>query len=66
MMHADYCYQKSNKLNSNFIALMMEATSTFETSVNVYQSTWRNNPEDSHLNICRSKNLVSHSDELDA
>jgi hypothetical protein len=27
---------------------MMEAASTSETSVNVYQTTRRNNPEDSH------------------
>jgi hypothetical protein len=33
------------------IALMMEAADTHETSVNVYQTTWRNNPEDSHLHI---------------
>jgi hypothetical protein len=31
------------------ITLMMEAASTSETSVNFYQITWRNNPEDSHL-----------------
>jgi hypothetical protein len=31
------------------IALMMEAASTYEASVNVYQTTRRNNPEDSHL-----------------
>jgi hypothetical protein len=30
---------------------MMEAASTSETSVNFYQTTWRNNPEDSHLLI---------------
>jgi hypothetical protein len=33
------------------IALMMEAASTFETSVNFYQTTWLNIPEDSHLHI---------------
>jgi hypothetical protein len=32
-----------------FIALIMEAASTSETSVNFYQTTRRNNPEDSHL-----------------
>jgi hypothetical protein len=32
-----------------FIALMMEAASTSETSVNFYQTAWRYNPEDSHL-----------------
>jgi hypothetical protein len=31
------------------IALMMEAVSTSETSVNFYETTWRNIPEDSHL-----------------
>jgi hypothetical protein len=31
------------------IALMMKAASTSETSVNFYQNTRRNSPEDSHL-----------------
>jgi hypothetical protein len=31
------------------IALMMEAASTSEMSVNFYQTTQRNNPEDGHL-----------------
>jgi hypothetical protein len=31
------------------IAPMMEAASTSEKSVNFYQTTRRNNPEDSHL-----------------
>jgi hypothetical protein len=31
------------------LTLMMEAAQTFETLVNSYQSTWRYNPEDSHL-----------------
>jgi hypothetical protein len=31
------------------IALMMEAAGIYETSVNYYQTTRRNNPEDSHL-----------------
>jgi hypothetical protein len=30
------------------IVLMMEAASTSETSINVYQTTWCNNPEDRH------------------
>jgi hypothetical protein len=33
------------------IGLMMEAARTFETSINLYQTTRRNNPEDSHLHI---------------
>jgi hypothetical protein len=44
---------------SVIIALMMEAASTSETSVNFYQTTWRNNPEDSHLHTRRRENLKS-------
>jgi hypothetical protein len=32
-------------------ALMMEAASTSETSVNLYQTTKYNNKEDSHLQL---------------
>jgi hypothetical protein len=42
------------------MALMMEAASIFETSVNFYQTTWRYNPEDSHLHFCRRENLKSY------
>jgi hypothetical protein len=42
------------------IALMMEAASTSETSVNFYQTTRRYNPEDSHLHTRRRENLKSH------
>jgi hypothetical protein len=31
-----------------------------ETSVNLYQTTWSNNPEDSHLDASRRQNLKSH------
>jgi hypothetical protein len=31
------------------ITLMMEAASTSKTSETFYQTTWHNNPEDSHL-----------------
>jgi hypothetical protein len=31
------------------IAMMMEAARTSETMANFYQTTWRYNPEDSHL-----------------
>jgi hypothetical protein len=36
-------------------ALMMEAASTSETSVNLYLTTRRNIAEDSHLHICSSR-----------
>jgi hypothetical protein len=42
------------------IALMMEAANTSETSVNVYQTTQCNNPEDSYLHTRRLENLKSH------
>jgi hypothetical protein len=45
---------------SDEIALMMEAASTSETSVNFYQTTWRNNPEHSHLHFRRRENLKFH------
>jgi hypothetical protein len=31
-----------------------------EMSVNFYQTTWRTNPEDSHLHTCCHENLKSH------
>jgi hypothetical protein len=39
--------------------MMMEAASTSETSVNFYQTTWRNNPEDSHLHTHHQENLTN-------
>jgi hypothetical protein len=38
----------------------MEAASTSETSVNFYQTTRRNSPDDSHLHTRRRENLKSH------
>jgi hypothetical protein len=40
--------------------IALEAASTSETSVNYYQTTRRNNPEDSHLHTRRRENLKSH------
>jgi hypothetical protein len=42
------------------IALMMEAVSTSEMSVNFYQTIRRYNPEDSHLRTHRRENLKSY------
>jgi hypothetical protein len=47
-------------IRAGLIALMMEAASTSEMSVNFYQTTRRNNPEDSHLHTRRCENLKSH------
>jgi hypothetical protein len=30
---------------------MMEAAGTSETSINFYQTTWHNNPEDGHFKV---------------
>jgi hypothetical protein len=43
---------------------MMEAESTYETSVNFYQTGWRNNPEDSHIHTRHHENLKSHQEYL--
>jgi hypothetical protein len=43
---------------------MLEAASTSETSLNFYQTTWHNNPEDSHLQTRRRENLKSHVDVI--
>jgi hypothetical protein len=40
---------------SLLIALMMEAESTSETSVNFYQTTRRNNPEDGRLLLAQNR-----------
>jgi hypothetical protein len=40
---------------------MMEAASTSETSLNYYQTTLRNNPEDSHIHTRRRENPKSHN-----
>jgi hypothetical protein len=42
-------------------ALMMEAASTCDTSVNFYQTTQRNNPEGSHHNTHLRENLKYHT-----
>jgi hypothetical protein len=42
------------------IPLMMEAACTSKLSVNFYQITRRNNPEDSLLHTRRCENLKSH------
>jgi hypothetical protein len=43
------------------IALMIEAVSTSKKSVNFYEATQRNIPEDSHLHTRRRENLKSHN-----
>jgi hypothetical protein len=45
---------------NSLIALMLEAASTSETSVNFYRTTRRNILEDSHLHTGRRENLKYH------
>jgi hypothetical protein len=44
------------------ISVYIKAASTSETSADFYQTTWRNNPEDSRLHTGRRENLKSHLD----
>jgi hypothetical protein len=46
---------------NQLITLMMEAARTSGTLVNVYQTTWRYNTEDSHLHNHRRENLKFYS-----
>jgi hypothetical protein len=46
------------------MTMMMETATTSVTPVNVYQTTRRNNPEDSHLHTRHRENLKSHPDIL--
>jgi hypothetical protein len=46
---------------STMITLMMEAVHTSETSVNFYQTTRRNMPEDRYLHTRRYENWKSHN-----
>jgi hypothetical protein len=48
------------------IALMMEAASSSETSVNFYRTTRCYNPEDSHIHARRRENLKSYVIHIDA
>jgi hypothetical protein len=43
---------------------MMEAARISETLANFYQTTWRYNPEDSHLHTHRRENLKSYLAQL--
>jgi hypothetical protein len=52
---------KGNAATKSITALVMEAASTSETSVNFYQTTRRYNPKDSHLHTRRCENLKSYS-----
>jgi hypothetical protein len=46
------------------MALMKEPVNTSETSVNFYQTTRPNNPEESHLYTRRRENLKSHLERV--
>jgi hypothetical protein len=50
----------SKELAASIITLMIEAVSSSETLVNIYQTTQFNMPEDSHLHTPHHKNLKSH------
>jgi hypothetical protein len=49
-----------SEISAAAIIRAKEAAGSSETLVNSHQSTWRNNPEDSHLHTRRRENLKSH------
>jgi hypothetical protein len=48
-------------LAASIIRAIMEVASTSGTSVNFYKTTWRINPEDSHLHTRRRENQKSQN-----
>jgi hypothetical protein len=54
----------SEVLAASIITLMMDAASTCETSVNSYQTTWHNHPEDSHLHTSRHEPEISLNNSI--
>jgi hypothetical protein len=52
--------ERMYKERNIYTVLMMEAVTTSETSVNIYQSTRRYNPEGSHLCKHRRENLGTY------
>jgi hypothetical protein len=64
LVHFDRCFEGAYCLHhqgdEQLVALMMEAISISETSVNIYQKTQRSLPEYSHLHTCSRQNLKSH------
>jgi hypothetical protein len=50
----------SEVVTASIIRAMMEAVSTSDVSVNFYETTRLNFPEDSHLHTRRRENLKSH------
>jgi hypothetical protein len=54
-----YLKTKTREVNAASIIRAIVQASTSETSVNFYQTTRRNIPEDSHLHTHRRENLKS-------
>jgi hypothetical protein len=49
-------------VEASFVALMMEAKSTSKTSVNFYQTTRRNSPEDNQFQFTERRINDDHSE----
>jgi hypothetical protein len=48
------------ELTAFIITLMMGIVSSSAISISIYQTTLRNIPEDSHVDICRPENVKHH------
>jgi hypothetical protein len=55
-----YVVLNPNLYYNGIITQMMKAARTSETLVNLYQTTWYYNPEDSHHHTCHHENLKSY------
>jgi hypothetical protein len=62
-----YIKPASQNICESHIALMMETVHTYETSVNFYQTTRRNIPQDSHLKMvnCTKRSIVIWNEDSD-
>jgi RNA binding exosome subunit len=54
-----YKFADVSEVLAALLKILMEAASTSETSVNIYETTQRKNSEDSHLHTRSRENLIS-------
>jgi hypothetical protein len=55
-----FCSLVDNDQRFIIITLMMKVVSSTKMLVSIYQTSWCNIPEDSHLHTCHCEDLKSH------
>jgi hypothetical protein len=58
----DNVYGGQCREQNKAIALIIDGSDTSETSVNFYETTWRNNTKDSHLQLKSSSQTIPFSE----